>query len=132
MSDNKSINERRVAATPRGVPTATAIFADRAENAELWCVEGQRGLLVGFHDIIRQPGRVLSPRDVVLVERAGLRIVHDNRFLPVLHPFAAVNAVGILPDVLPPGEQLEWRGLRTDDEALTRCTGRRPREKDQC
>ena len=41
MSDNKSINDRRVSATPRGVPTATAIFADRAENAELWCVEGE-------------------------------------------------------------------------------------------
>lgn len=42
MSDNKSINDRRVSATPRGVPTATEIFADRAENAELWCVEGRR------------------------------------------------------------------------------------------
>lgn len=42
MTDNKSLNERREAATPRGVGVATQIFADRAENAELWDVEGNR------------------------------------------------------------------------------------------
>ena len=42
MTDNKTLNERREAATPRGVATATQIFADRAENAELWDVEGKR------------------------------------------------------------------------------------------
>ncbi len=42
MTDNKTLNQRREAATPRGVATATQIFADRAENAELWDVEGRR------------------------------------------------------------------------------------------
>ncbi|HBT42741.1 MAG TPA: 4-aminobutyrate--2-oxoglutarate transaminase [Rhodospirillaceae bacterium] len=42
MTDNQSLNARRLAATPRGVATATAIFADRADNAELWDVEGRR------------------------------------------------------------------------------------------
>lgn len=42
MTDNKSLNKRREAATPRGVGVATQIYADRAENAELWDVEGKR------------------------------------------------------------------------------------------
>lgn len=42
MTDNKTLNDRRVAATPRGVGTATQIFADHALNAELWDVEGNR------------------------------------------------------------------------------------------
>ena len=42
MTNNTSLEKRRLAATPRGVATATAIYADRAENAELWDVEGRR------------------------------------------------------------------------------------------
>ncbi len=42
MTTNADLNARRLAATPRGVATATTIFADRAENAELWDVEGRR------------------------------------------------------------------------------------------
>ncbi len=42
MTDNHTLHSRLAAATPRGVATATTIFADRAENAELWDVEGRR------------------------------------------------------------------------------------------
>lgn len=42
MTDNTQLLQRRAAAVPRGVATAMAIFADRAENAELWDVEGRR------------------------------------------------------------------------------------------
>ena len=42
MMDNKDLQTRRDNAIPRGVATATGIFADRAENAELWDVEGRR------------------------------------------------------------------------------------------
>ena len=42
MADNKTLNIRREAATPRGVATATTVFANHAENAELWDVEGKR------------------------------------------------------------------------------------------
>lgn len=42
MTNNTSLEQRRLAATPRGVATATAIYADRADNAELWDVEGRR------------------------------------------------------------------------------------------
>ncbi|OUI83132.1 4-aminobutyrate--2-oxoglutarate transaminase [Acetobacter tropicalis] len=39
---NKDLLARRANAVPRGVATATPVFADRAENAELWDVEGRR------------------------------------------------------------------------------------------
>lgn len=42
MTTNSSLEKRRVAAVPRGVGSATAIYAARAENAELWDVEGKR------------------------------------------------------------------------------------------
>ena len=41
-STNKDLQARRESAVPRGVSTATSIFAARAENAELWDVEGRR------------------------------------------------------------------------------------------
>lgn len=42
MAENASWNARREASVPRGVATATQIFADRAENAEIWDAEGRR------------------------------------------------------------------------------------------
>lgn len=39
---NSDLAARRARAVPRGVASATAVFAARAENAELWDVEGRR------------------------------------------------------------------------------------------
>lgn len=39
---NKDLSARRAAAVPVGVGSATAIYADRAQGAELWDVEGRR------------------------------------------------------------------------------------------
>jgi len=41
MTTNSDLLARRTAAVPRGVATATPIFAERAENARLWDVEGR-------------------------------------------------------------------------------------------
>src|SRR5687768_13885029 len=40
--DNNAMQARRLAAVPRGVATATPVFAHRAKNSELWDVEGRR------------------------------------------------------------------------------------------
>ena len=42
MPTNASLAARRVAAVARGVAHATQLYAARAENAELWDVEGRR------------------------------------------------------------------------------------------
>lgn len=41
MKDNASLDARRKSAVPRGVASATSIFIERAENAEMWDVEGR-------------------------------------------------------------------------------------------
>ena len=42
MTTNSSLLTRRLSAVPRGVSTATPLFAAKAENGELWDVEGRR------------------------------------------------------------------------------------------
>ncbi len=42
MSTNSELMARRVAAVPRGVGNAHAVFTAKAENSELWDVEGKR------------------------------------------------------------------------------------------
>jgi 4-aminobutyrate aminotransferase/(S)-3-amino-2-methylpropionate transaminase len=42
VTENTRLLQRREAAIPRGVATAMPVFAARAENAELWDVEGRR------------------------------------------------------------------------------------------
>ncbi len=42
MTTNQELMDRRIAAVPRGVGNTHAVFAVRAENAELWDVEGKR------------------------------------------------------------------------------------------
>ena len=42
MASNEQLQGRLTAAVPRGISIATPLFAARAENAELWDVEGRR------------------------------------------------------------------------------------------
>jgi 4-aminobutyrate aminotransferase/(S)-3-amino-2-methylpropionate transaminase len=42
MNSNHQLADRLAAAVPRGISIATPLFAARAENAELWDVEGRR------------------------------------------------------------------------------------------
>ena len=42
MTTNQSLLERRLAVLPKGLGVAFPIFAERAKNAELWDVEGNR------------------------------------------------------------------------------------------
>lgn len=44
QSKNESLLARQAAATPRGVGVMAPFFVDRAENAELWDIQGQRYL----------------------------------------------------------------------------------------
>ena len=42
MPTSAELHERRIAAVPRGVSHATAIYAKRAKNAEIWSEDGKR------------------------------------------------------------------------------------------
>ncbi len=73
--DNASLNARRLAATPRGVATMTPIFADHAENAELWDVEGRRYIdFAGGIAVLNTGHR--NPRVMARVEEQLRRFTH--------------------------------------------------------
>ncbi len=42
MTSNSELQTRRAAAIPRGIASLTGVFADRADNAEIWDVDGRR------------------------------------------------------------------------------------------
>jgi 4-aminobutyrate aminotransferase-like enzyme len=42
MTSNSELRERRASAVPRGIASMMGVFADRAENAEIWDVDGRR------------------------------------------------------------------------------------------
>jgi len=75
MTDNADLNARRLAATPRGVATMTPIFADHAENAELWDVEGRRYIdFAGGIAVLNTGHR--NPRVMARVEAQLQRFTH--------------------------------------------------------
>ena len=42
MTSNSELRTRRASAVPRGIASMTGVFADRADNAEIWDVDGRR------------------------------------------------------------------------------------------
>ena len=42
QNNNASLHQRRLAATPRGIGVMAGFYIDRAQNAEVWDVEGKR------------------------------------------------------------------------------------------
>jgi 4-aminobutyrate aminotransferase / (S)-3-amino-2-methylpropionate transaminase / 5-aminovalerate transaminase len=64
MASNQQLTVRLTAAVPRGISIATALFAARAENAELWDVEGRRYIDfaggIAVHNIGHRHPRVLA------------------------------------------------------------------------
>ncbi len=76
---NHSINEqlmaRKAAATPRGVGVLGTFFADRAENAELWDVEGRRFIDFAGGIAVMNTGHG-HPKVVAAIEAQLKRFTH--------------------------------------------------------
>ena len=74
-SDNASLAARRDRAVPRGVASSTAVYADRADNAELWDVEGRRYIdFAGGIAVLNTGHR--HPRVIAAVEAQLARFSH--------------------------------------------------------
>jgi 4-aminobutyrate aminotransferase/(S)-3-amino-2-methylpropionate transaminase len=67
MTDNTELQRRRLAAIPRGVSNSTAIYAQRASNAEIWDVEGRRYIDFASGIAVLNTGH-LHPRVVAAVQ----------------------------------------------------------------
>ena len=76
---NHSLNEqlmaRKAAATPRGVGVMGTFFADRADNAELWDVEGQRYIDFAGGIAVMNTGHG-NPKVVAAIEAQLKRFTH--------------------------------------------------------
>jgi 4-aminobutyrate aminotransferase len=67
MALSAELHERRAAAVPRGVGHATAIYAKRAKNAEIWSEEGKRYIDFGAGIAVVNTGHQ-HPKIVAAVE----------------------------------------------------------------
>jgi len=76
---NHSLNEqlmaRKAAATPRGVGVMGSFFADRAENAELWDIEGRRFIDFAGGIAVMNTGH-RHPKIIAAIEAQLRRFTH--------------------------------------------------------
>ncbi len=74
-STNAAIDARRIAATPRGVGISFPIYAERAQNALLWDVEGRRHIDFGSGIAVLNTGH-RHPRVVEAIADQLARFTH--------------------------------------------------------
>ena len=75
MTTNKELLEIRQNETPRGVGIQTAVFADKARNAEIWDVEGNRYIDMGTGIAVVGTGHN-HPRVIAAVKKQLERFSH--------------------------------------------------------
>lgn len=75
MTTNADLLARRSAAVPRGIATAMPIFAERAENAEVWDVEGRRYIDFAAGIAVLNTGH-RHPKVMAAVERQLGKFTH--------------------------------------------------------
>lgn len=89
MSTNSELLERRNNAVPRGVASATAVFAARAENAELWDVEGKRYVdFAGGIAVLNTGHR--HPKVMKAIEQQMQRFTHPCFQVTPYEPYIAL------------------------------------------
>lgn len=86
---NSSLQARRLAAIPRGIANATAIFAERAEGSELWDAEGRRYIDFGAGIAVLNTGH-RHPRVVEAVRRQLDSYTHTAFQIVPYEPYVAV------------------------------------------
>jgi 4-aminobutyrate aminotransferase len=75
MATNSDLSARREAAVPRGIASMTGVFAERAENAEIWDVEGRRFVdFAGGIAVLNTGHR--HPKVMAAVARQSERFTH--------------------------------------------------------
>jgi len=89
MDDNASLSKRKAAATPRGVSVTTPFFVARAENAELWDVEGRRFIdFAGGIGVLNTGHR--HPRVVAALREQLDRFIHTAYQVAAYEPYVAL------------------------------------------
>lgn len=86
---NADLLARRDAAIPRGVSVATPVFADRAENAEIWDVDGKRYVdFAGGIAVLNTGHR--HPKVMAAVAKQAERFTHTAFQVMAYEPYVAL------------------------------------------
>jgi 4-aminobutyrate aminotransferase-like enzyme len=75
MASNTDLQRRRAAAVARGVSNSTSIYVQRAQNAELWDVEGRRYIDFASGIAVLNTGHV-HPRVVAAMQQQLTQLTH--------------------------------------------------------
>lgn len=86
---NQQLQQRRIAAVPRGVGTAMPIFVARAENAELWDVDGRRYVDFASGIAVLNIGH-RHPKVVAAVHEQTDRYLHTAFQVAAYEPYVAL------------------------------------------
>jgi 5-aminovalerate/4-aminobutyrate aminotransferase len=89
MSTNVSLHERRMAAIPRGVGQVHQIYAERAENATVWDVEGREYLDFAGGIAVLNTGH-LHPNVVAAVQEQLTKLSHTCFHVFGYEPYIAL------------------------------------------
>jgi 4-aminobutyrate aminotransferase/4-aminobutyrate aminotransferase/(S)-3-amino-2-methylpropionate transaminase len=98
-ASNQQIDQRRIAATPRGVGIGFPFYAERARNAELWDVEGRRFIDFGAGIAVLNTGH-RHPRVMKAVSEQLERFTHTAYQVV---PYESVVALAERLNTLTPG-----------------------------
>ncbi|MDX1430843.1 MAG: 4-aminobutyrate--2-oxoglutarate transaminase [Gammaproteobacteria bacterium] len=89
MASNQELKARRDAAVARGAGNIHQVYADRAENAEIWDVEGRRYIdFAGGIGVLNTGHR--HPKVVAAVERQLARFTHTCFHVAPYEPYVAL------------------------------------------
>ena len=89
MSTNRELQARRQAAVPRGVSSATEIYAAKADNAELWDVDGKRYIdFAGGIGVLNSGHR--HPKVMTAIRQQLERFTHSAFQVAPYEPYVAL------------------------------------------
>ncbi len=89
MSTNQQLMSRREAAVPRGAANITPYFAERAENAQVWDVEGKRYIdFAGGIGVLNTGHR--HPKVVAAVDAQMQKLMHTCFHVMPYEPYVAL------------------------------------------
>ncbi|CDF85353.1 4-aminobutyrate aminotransferase GabT [Pseudomonas knackmussii B13] len=89
MNTNQSLQQRRMAAIPRGVGQIHQIYAERAENATVWDVEGREYLDFAGGIAVLNTGH-LHPKIMAAVQEQMAKLTHTCFHVFGYEPYVAL------------------------------------------
>ena len=128
-ASNSELDQRRIAATPRGVGIGFPIYADHALNAEIWDVEGRRFIDFGSGIAVLNTGH-RHPRLVAAISAQLERFTHTA--YQVVPYESSVHLAERINQLTPGSHAKKTAFFTTGAEAvenaikIARCATRRP------